>query len=153
MTVYTFIATKTTQPATIPSIVTSLQDLVYRLRGVLRTNDYPLIVGELREFPLSTAQPNFLLCDGSEVPKASFPQLYTYLGDTQGTPTDSNNFVLPDYQGTKAQAATYPTQEVTGSDINTGGTPSEPSGSGSAGGSTDYNPPSGGRPVRNDFEV
>lgn len=154
MTVYTFIATKTTQPATIPSFVTSLQDLVYRLRGVLRTNDYPLIVGELREFPLSTAQPNFLLCDGSEVPKDAFPQLYTYLGDTQGTPTDSANFVLPDYQGTKYQAPTYPTQEATGSDVNTGGTVTTPSGSGQAGGSVGGNVPSGGRPrVTGDYEV
>lgn len=154
MTVYTFIATKTTTAATIPSFVNNLQELVYRLRGALRANDYPLIVGELREFPLSTPQPNFLLCDGSEVPKEAFPQLYTYLGDSQGTPTDSDNFVLPDYQGTKAQAPTYPTQTVTGSDVSSGNTPAEPSGSGSAGGSSDYNPPSGGRPIRNNiFEV
>lgn len=153
MTVYTFIATKTTTAATIPSGIGNLQELVYRLRGALRANDYPLIVGELREFPLSTPQPNFLLCDGSEVLKEAFPQLYAYLGDSQGTPLDPNSFVLPDYQGTKDQAASYPTQTATGSDVSSGNTPTEPSGSGATGGSSGYNPPSGGRPIRNDFEV
>lgn len=153
MTVYTFIATKTTTAATIPSMVGNLQELVYRLRGALRANDYPLIVGELREFPLSTPQPNFLLCNGSEVPKQAFPQLARYLGDSQGTPTNSDNFVLPNYQGTKGQAASYPKQTATGADVSSGNTPTEPSGSGTTGGSSGYNPPSGGRPIRNNFKV
>lgn len=154
MTVYTFIATKTTYATTIPSTIASLSELVYRLRGILRANDYPLIVGELREFPLSTPRANFLLCDGSEIAIESFPELYAYLGNSQGTPVSAENFLLPDYQGTKAQAATYPVQEATGSDINTGNTPVEPTGSGGTGGSSDYNPPSGGRPrIIGEFEV
>lgn len=141
--VFTFIATKTTQATTIPAFVQNLQELVYRLRGVLRANDYPLLVGELREFPLATPRPNFLLCDGSEVAISAFPELYSYLGNSQGT-ASSGNFLLPDYQGTKEQAPSYPVQEVTGADVNTGNTPTD--GDGQTGGTVDYNPPSGGRP-------
>lgn len=146
--VFTFIATKTTRAVTIPAFVQNLPDLVYRVRGALRAYDYPLIAGELREFPLSTPQPNFLLCDGSEVAKDAFPELFSYLGDSQGAASDPANFKLPDYQGTKDQAVTYPVQEVTGTDVNTGNTATEPTEPSQSGGSVNYNPPSGGRPNR-----
>jgi len=142
---FRFIATKTTYAATIPSTVSSLADLVYRVRKALLATDYPLRVGELKDYPLSTAQGNMLLCDGSEVAKLSFPELYAYLGDSQGTPVNPDNFLLPDFVGAATPAAVYPVQEVTGCDVNTGGVITEPTQPGQTGGVVGGNPPSGGR--------
>lgn len=147
-TFYRFIATKTTYAATIPLTESSVPELARRIRGALLATSHPLRVGELKDFPLSTAQANMLLCDGSEIPQGSFPELYAYLGDSQGAAVDPANFVLPDFVGVSTPAATYPPQEVTGSDVNTGGTPVEPTQPGQTGGTTGGNPPSGGRPNR-----
>lgn len=40
-----------------------------------------------------------LLCDGREVAKADFPDLYSAIGDIYGTATSTNNFKIPDYRG------------------------------------------------------
>jgi len=42
---------------------------------------------------------NWLLCDGREVPKASYPDLYTALQDSFGTPSGPMVFRLPDLRG------------------------------------------------------
>lgn len=54
-------------------------------------------VGAISLFPVQRTVPNNLLCDGQEVAKVSFPELYDYLGDTQGTASDTDYFVLPNY--------------------------------------------------------
>jgi hypothetical protein len=56
--------------------------------------------------PVQRSVANHLLCDGREVSKASFPELYSYLGDTQGTPVNPDNFLLPDYLTAFAPAPT-----------------------------------------------
>lgn len=38
----------------------------------------------------------FLLCDGSEVAKATYPELYEVIGDVFGTASDATLFCLPD---------------------------------------------------------
>ncbi len=143
---YTFIATKTTYATTIPLTIMNVAELTRRVRNALLATDYPTRVGELREYPLSNAVPNFLLCDGSEVNKLSFPELYDYLGDTQGTATDAANFVLPNYVGTKTPAATAPAQTIVGGTVSTGGTITQPTQPGQTGTSTGGNVVSGGRP-------
>jgi len=143
---YRFIATKTTYAATIPSTVQGFADLVYRVRKALLATSYPLRVGELRDFPLPTAQPNMLLGNGAEVAIASFPELYAYLGNSQGVPLDPLNFKLPNFVGVSTPAPVYPTQVVTGGDVNTGGVITEPTQPGQTGGVAGGNPPSGGRP-------
>ena len=92
-----------------------------------------------------------VLCDGSELSKLSFPELFEYLGDSQGTPVDAANFVLPDFVGAATPAPTYPVQVVTQSDVNTGTPPTIPP-TGTPGGVTNPNPPSGGRPPARKFE-
>jgi hypothetical protein len=62
------------------------------------------IVGQISFFPVQRGVPMHLLCDGREVAKVSFPELYDYLRDTQGTPTDPDNFVLPNFVGEAAFA-------------------------------------------------
>lgn len=80
-----------------------------------------LDVGELKFFPVQRSVPNFLLCDGREVPKISFPELFSYLGTTQGTAVDPDSFVLPNYIGAAAfePAAAADTETVTGGTTNT----------------------------------
>lgn len=148
-TYFRFIATKTTYAATIPLTATSVPELARRVRGALLATGYPLRVGELKDFPLSTSQANMVLCDGSELPKLSFSELFEYLGDSQGTPVDAANFVLPNFVGVSTPAPTYPVQVVTPSDVNTGTPPTIPP-TGTPGGVVRPNPPSGGRPNRPD---
>lgn len=141
---FRFIATRTSYASSIP-LRTPINELTRRIRGAMAATAYPTIVGELKDFPLSTAVPNFLLCDGSEQVKAAFPELYAYLGDSQGTAVDTANFVLPDFVGTSTVAPTYPAQTVEGGTVNTGGEATAPTEPGETGGSVGGSPVSGGR--------
>ena len=143
--VFTFIATRTTYASTIP-LRTPIGELTRRVRNTLLATDYPTRVGELRDFPLSTAIPGFLLCDGSEIAQADFPELYAYLGDSQGTPVTATNFLIPDYVGAKTQAPTAPAQTIAGGTVGTGGTTTSPTTPAQSGGTVGGNVVSGGRP-------
>jgi hypothetical protein len=104
-----------------------------------------LRIGQISFFPIQKAIPFHLLCDGHEEPQERFPELYAYLGSSQGTPADPLNFVLPNYIGTLAPAATADPEVIAGGTV-TSTTPSP--GTGNSGGS--INPPvdSGGRVPR-----
>jgi hypothetical protein len=146
--VYWFIATKTTYASTIPLTNTTVPELARRVRGALLANSQPMRAGQLFQFSNAKARPNLLLCDGSELPKDTFQDLYAEIGDDEGAASVPENFKIPNFQGAAAPAATYPTQTVTGSDSNTGGMAVGPTQPGQTGGTTGYNPPSGGRPNR-----
>ena len=146
--VYTFIATKTTYATTIPVYVEGLAELTRRVRNALSATDYPIRVGELRDYPLAVAVPNFLLCDGSELLKLAFPELAEYLtGDPAYQAADAANFLLPNYLGTKTQSPTAPPQTIEGGAVIIGDAPStsEPA-PGGTGGTTGAGSVSGGRP-------
>jgi hypothetical protein len=97
---FAYIATRTTVDPYVPSGVTNMQILARDVSDafVAISSGY-MTVGELRFFPIQRTVPGHLLCDGREVSKTSFPELYRYLGDTQGTPADAGNFVLPSFIG------------------------------------------------------
>lgn len=104
---YAYICTKTTVDPFLPprslsidALSRDVSDAFVALAGGRTT------VGQLVFYPTQRAVPNHLLCDGREVAKASFPELYDYLGTSQGTPANADNFVLPDYIGTIAAATT-----------------------------------------------
>ena len=101
-------------------------------------------VGQLAFLPLQKSLPFHLLCNGQEVPKASFPELYEFLGDYMGSSTDPDNFVLPSYIGevTLTPAAAAAPETVSGGTVTS--EPSSPGGS-SSGGSIDPAVDSGGR--------
>src|SRR5689334_21460180 len=95
---YAYICTKSTVDPVLPSRTASV-DILARdvsdsfsalVGGYFR-------VGQLAFFPVQRSVPGHLLCDGRQVSKSSFPELYEYLGSSQGTPADAHNFVLPDY--------------------------------------------------------
>jgi len=52
-------------------------------------------VGSILTYAGVTAPGGWLLCDGREVSRESYPRLYAVIGSLYGTPEGSGNFVLP----------------------------------------------------------
>lgn len=142
---FVYICTKQTVASFVPAKARSIDtlsrdvsDAIYAMQGG------HLTVGKLAFLPLQKSLPFHLLCDGREVAKADFPELYEFLGDFMGTPVDPDNFVLPSYIG---EAALAPAA-VAAPETTAGGTVTSESsspGTGTSGGSTDYAVDSGGR--------
>ena len=53
-------------------------------------------VGSILTYAGSTSPTGWLMCDGSQVSKTSYPRLFAVIGNSYGNPDNSNNFVLPD---------------------------------------------------------
>lgn len=74
-------------------------DTIEKLVGNMVSEVYtpvPLaIVGEVRQFGLSTPPDGWLECDGSSVAIATYPELYAAIGSNFGFPV-GGNFKLPD---------------------------------------------------------
>lgn len=144
---FTYICTRQTADPYIPPGTTDLRTLARDVAdGFTALVGGYLTVGQLAFFPQQRAIPNHLLCDGKEVPKYAFPELYEFLGDFEGTPVDPANFVLPNYIGGALTPAAVAAPETVIAGTVTSETPSDP-GTGS-GGSVDYAVPSGGREPR-----
>lgn len=81
--------------------------LVYRQSVGIRKStkdifvgDYGVPIGAILPFAGATPPPGYLLCDGSEVKRSSYPKLYTAIGDIYGAPTlGFSTFKLPDLRG------------------------------------------------------
>ena len=58
-----------------------------------------LAVGSIVPFGGSTAPNGFLLCNGAEVLKTAYAELYAVIGDAFGTASDNTKFKLPDLRG------------------------------------------------------
>lgn len=141
--VFTYISTKQTSDPYIPSatpnitvLARDVSDALYALQGG------NLTVGKLAFFPIQRSVANHLLCNGQEVAKVSFPELYDYLGDTEGTPTDPANFVLPNYLTAITPAAVAAPETVEGGTVTS---EASDAGTGQSGGSIDYAVDSGAR--------
>jgi hypothetical protein len=117
---YTYICTKSTAD---PYLPTRAQNIDVLSRDVsdafLALSGGRFEVGKLAFYPVQRSVPSHLLCDGREVLKSSFPELYSYLGDNEGTATDPNSFKLPDYLSGFAPATTAETETATGSTVTT----------------------------------
>lgn len=141
--VFTYIASRQTNDPYVPP---TARDLVTLARdtadGFLALQGGYNRVGQLASFPLQGSFTGHLLCNGQEVAKAEFPELFDYLGTSQGVAVNPLNFVLPNYLVTITPAATATAETVGGGTV-TSETPSDP-GTGS-GGSVDYAVDSGGR--------
>lgn len=90
----------------ISTSVASDQFLVYRaglgLRKIPRDNmvgDLAVPIGGLIPFAGVNPPDGWLLCDGGEVEKDRYQELYLLIGDLYGTPTNSAFFKLPDLRG------------------------------------------------------
>ncbi|NBP55174.1 tail fiber protein [bacterium] len=72
------------------------------LRKITRDNmvgDLAVPIGAIMPFAGAVAPVGYLLCDGSEVEKDRFPQLFVAIGSIYGTPLLGSNFKLPDLRG------------------------------------------------------
>lgn len=101
--VFSYISTKSTVAPYVPTRAANLSLLARDVSdGFTALAGGFVMVGELKQFPLQRSVPGFLLCDGREIAKASYAELYEFIGDTQGVSTDADYFVLPNYLGTGA---------------------------------------------------
>ena len=57
------------------------------------------MAGEIKMWAGNKIPDGWLLCDGSEVSKTEYPNLYAAIGDLWGTPNSSSNFKLPNLKG------------------------------------------------------
>lgn len=57
------------------------------------------LAGEIKMWAGNEIPYGWLLCDGSEVSKTDYPELYGAIGDLWGTPSNSSNFKLPNLTG------------------------------------------------------
>jgi hypothetical protein len=154
--VYVFICTKTTYEFEIPPQDLDMPRFVRRVRNAFAAQrGGVLYAGDLKLRPNTNAIANHLLCDGSTLNIADFPQLFEALGTEFGGDGIAT-FALPDYHDdVLAIPPLTTTQEVQpGGTVSTGGTVTEPTEPGQVGGSTGGNVPSGGRPqIVGEFEV
>lgn len=71
----------------------------------INNNSYSVPIGCIIPFSGSTIPIGFLLCDGSEVSKTDYADLYAVIADLYGTCTDTTKFKLPDLRDRFVQGA------------------------------------------------
>lgn len=123
---FAYICTKQTSDPYIPAVIANpvifqrnVSDAFAALQGGHFT------VGQITFYPVQRSVANHLLCDGKEVARTDFPELFAYLGTSQGAPSAPTMFALPNYVASIAPAtaaATSPEVVAAGTAI----TPSNP---------------------------
>lgn len=149
--VYFYICTKTTSDVVLPPVAFDQREYNRRISNTFKALvGGNLEVGQISTFALSTGATNHLLCDGTAVDRAGYPELFKYLGTSQGAGDGSTTFNLPDYRGaTPFMPLATPTQTVSaGGTVSTGGTVTTPTTPGQTGGTSGGNVVSGGRPLK-----
>lgn len=71
----------------------------------INNNSYSVPIGCIIPFSGSAIPAGFLLCDGSEVSKTDYADLYAIIADTYGVATDTAKFKLPDLRDRFVQGA------------------------------------------------
>lgn len=66
---------------------------------------YVVPVGTILPYAAKTPPTGFLVCDGSEVLKTTYADLFEVIGNTYGTATDTSKFKLPDLRDKFVQGA------------------------------------------------
>ncbi len=108
---YAYVCTRSTVDPYVPTQASNLTLLARDVSdGFTALSGGHNVVGRLAFFPLQRSVPNHLLCDGREVSRVSFPELFDYLGTSEGAPVDPAAFKLPNYLTTLAPATTAATE-------------------------------------------
>lgn len=152
---FAFIATKTTPDVALPTQARIQSDFNRRVANSFRAQGGgKLVVGDLKFRPNGNAIPNHLLCNGAAVSRLSFPELFRFLGTSEGAGDGVTTFNLPNYLGAPIEVpATAPVQTVSDSGTVSSGVPvtdqagtpiAEPTAPGTTGGTEDGNIVSGG---------
>lgn len=71
----------------------------------INNNSYSVPIGCIIPFSGNTIPVGFLLCDGSEVSKITYADLYKVIADIYGVATDTSKFKLPDLRDKFVQGA------------------------------------------------
>lgn len=66
---------------------------------------YAVPIGTILSYSATTPPVGFLVCDGSEVSRSTYADLFKIIGDTYGTATDTSKFKLPDLRDKFVQGA------------------------------------------------
>lgn len=66
---------------------------------------YAVPIGTILSYSVAIPPVGFLVCDGSEVSKTTYADLFEIIGDTYGTATDTSKFKLPDLRDRFVQGA------------------------------------------------
>lgn len=66
---------------------------------------YAVPIGTILSYSATTPPVGFLVCDGSEVSKTTYADLFEVIGDTYGTASDTTKFKLPNVKGRVLQGA------------------------------------------------
>lgn len=78
----------------------------------IMNNQYAMPIGTIIPFGSNNIPVGYLICDGSEVLKTNYPELYGVIGNSFGTVTDSTKFKLPDLRNRFIQGANSNTGEI-----------------------------------------
>jgi len=65
----------------------------------------PMPTGVILPYGGATAPAYWLMCDGSEVDRSTYPELYDIIGNSFGAPSSASVFKLPDLRGRNALGA------------------------------------------------
>ena len=149
--IFLFICTKTTADVAIPNRAFDQGEFNRRISNTFKAQaGGHLTVGDLKARPNGNAIANHLLCDGSEVSRVQFNELFRLLGETEGAGDGATTFNLPNYMGAPLEVpADGPTQNISEQGTVDNAVPvTEPSGSGEIGGTEGGNILSGGQPAK-----
>lgn len=138
---FCFIATRTTADFVVPVNASSQVEFNRKVSNAFRGMVGGVLrVGDLKFRSTQDAVDNHLLCDGTTITRAQFPELVNHLAGA-----GASSAVLPDFSGALTVAVPTVTQTVDeGGTTGTGGAITD---QGEVGGTTGGNVPSGGRPV------
>lgn len=117
---FTYICTKTTADPYIPPRSANVDILSRDVSDAfMALSGGRFQVGKLAFFPIQRSVSNHLFCDGREVFKSSFPELYAYIGDSEGVAADPLKFKLPNYQTAFTPATATATETVNAGTVTT----------------------------------
>ena len=71
----------------------------------IENTSYSVPIGTIISYASTTLPVGFLLCDGSEISKTDYADLYAVVGNKFGTATDTTKFKLPDLRDKFIQGA------------------------------------------------
>lgn len=86
-------------PATTPTPDTAPQNLIPVRVSRKLTTSVANVVGEIIALPFETVPKGFLECNGQQINKDDYPELFEVLRIKYGLGTDINTFKIPDYRG------------------------------------------------------
>jgi hypothetical protein len=149
--IFVFVCTKSTADVAIPTRAFDQAEYNRRISNTFKAQSGGhLTVGDLKLRPNGNAIQNHLLCDGSEISRTQFNELFSLLGETEGPGDGATTFNLPNYLGSPVEVpAGAPVQNITEQGTVDNAVPvEEPVGSGEIGGTEGGNILSGGRSAK-----